>query len=212
MVLRVLCNAVVCLTAAPPSVTRHWATVSMSDTTSESAIALLRQHMEQYHDLLCTDASPPPNAVDVYVRAAGSCDFWFAGKSCAREGSAAGADGPSLSVIRQKHLVLQHAKSLKPGDLSGVAELELWCAPLNGELSSLAGVTSATAIAESDVAIALVSALGPGDVGFLPAEQDEGTGKVICGSSAAHVRLRADGKFPMNCPWLCLVAREKCDG
>ena len=78
-----------------------------------------------------------------------------------------------------------------------------WCCVL---------AASATAIAESDVAIALVSALGPGDVGFLPAEQDEGTGKVICGSSAAHVRLRADGKFPLNCPWLCLVAREKCDG
>ena len=174
----------------------------------------LARHMAQYYELRVR-GSPEPNVCDVYVHAVGSDKFWWVGKSCARDG-AGGADGPALSVILQKQLVLEHAKILQPLELGQAKELEVWCAPLNGKFAgaqrteggmhSLTSLrpTSSDGTEEGSGEAAAVAALSMIDVGFLPhAADDDGS----TGDNLLCVRLRDDGQFPLNCPWLCLVAR-----
>ena len=190
-------------------------TVAPSMASFEGGRALAR-HIAQYYELrVC--GSPEPNVCDVYVHAVGSDKFWWVGKSCAREG-AGGVDGPALAVILQKQLVLEHAKILQPLELGQADELEVWCAPLNGEFTSAQraedGIHSLTSLRpnasdgtsaeEGSGDATAVAVLAMSDVGFLPhaADEDGSTGdNLLC------VQLRDDGQFPLNCPWLCLVAR-----
>jgi hypothetical protein len=175
---------------------------------------VLAKHMEQF-EMLRVHGMPDPNVCDVYVHAVGSQKFWFVGQSCVRDG-VGGEDGPVLSVIRQKQLILEHAKALQPSELEKADQVEVWCAPLFAELASTQGRVHSLADIDTDQRmVQRMASSGDGsgeeagaalamvDVGFLPAEKHA----VVDDGSGYCVRLRPDGQFPMNCPWLCLVAR-----
>ena len=104
-------------------------TVAPSMARFEGGMALAR------HISLRVCGSPEPNVCDVYVHAVGSDRLWWVGKSCAR-GGVGGVDGAALAVVLQKQLVLENAKILQPLELGQAEELEVWCAPLGGELTS----------------------------------------------------------------------------
>lgn len=139
------------------------------------------QHMRQYEEFR-VPGYPPPNVVDVYVHAQGDDRFWFVGKACARDGCI--EDGPALAVVKQKRLVLEHAKLLQPRTLGKRdAVLELWCAPPNTEV----------AVSQRQLSLRALDALKPGselaktDVGFLPEQYTVEDGKGF------YVRLNPDG-------------------
>ena len=137
----------------------------------------------RYHEHLIPGPgpdSPPPNAVDVFVRSSGCDLFFYTGKSCARAGTG-GADGPKTSVVLQKNLILEQAKLQQPEALGRAELLEVWCAPLDGALAALDVPGDADALALADV-------------GFLPEEDD-----------AYCFLLDADGRFPLSSPWLVRV-------
>ena len=164
--------------------------------------SIFEVHQRQFVELRAPGPGPdhpPLNVADVFVHAAASDVFWFVGKSCSRLG-AGGEDGPALSVVLQKRLILEHAKTLQPSELGRAEQLEVWCAPPNSavavgpEMQPL----SSPALGDDDAA----AALAQDDVGFLPEP------RAADGATGAHVRLRPDGSFPLNCEWLCLVARD----
>lgn len=184
-------------------------TPSLVEKPSTYTKETLERHEAQYNDLRVYH--PMPNVCDVYVRAAGSDTFWYVGKSCARD-SACGDDGPVLSVVLQKHLMLEHSKRLQPRELGGAEQLELWCAPPNGMVAEQdpQGLRS---LADAAGALELT------DVGFLREQYgpvDRSTTSTTLleladDGSGFCVRLRPDGNFPLNCPWLCLVARDSAE-
>lgn len=144
------------------------------------------KQMESYTDLRI-EGYPPPNVVDVYVHAEGAERFWFVGKSCSREG-AAGEDGPALSVVKQKRLVLEHAKLLQPREFARTkANLELWSAPPNSEVSVSQRQQGLRRLDELSKDEALKS-LEMSDVGFLPEQYTAEDGKGF------YVRLPPDGQ------------------
>ena len=195
--------------------------------------AIIR-HKARYNELR-VEGYPEPNVIDVYVHAAGSDKFWYVGKSCARNG-VGGVDGPALSVVLQRRLALEHAKLLQPDELGRAQKLEVWCAPLNGGLEEdlLAALGNAQRQqslrtlkldAEVDGFTALLDAEAEAcgsvtpttmtiqDCGFFPEHYtpslgSDTTGPVTGNQPGYCVKLRPDGQFPLNCPWLCMVARE----
>jgi len=144
------------------------------------------QHMRQYRQLL-VPGYPPPNQVDVYVHAAGDERFWFVGKVCAREGL---EDGAARAAVKQKRLVLEHAKVLQPRHLGRAkGQLELWCAPANSEMrvAQRQQELRRLGLSQSEVAD-----IGHEDVGYLPEQYNkEDTGP---GGTGFYVRLPPDGK------------------
>ena len=168
----------------------------------------LSLHMAQY-DQLRIPGYPPPNVCDVYVRAADAKTFFYVGKSCARAGRG-GEDGPALSVVLQKGLVLEHAKALWP-ELGQAQQLEVWCAPPSG---TFALEEEARDVANEGTGAAVYSAAAASltrtDVGFLPEPVTvEDLLRPLAqeyGGSAESFTLRPDGRFPLHCPWLCMVA------
>ena len=144
------------------------------------------EQMAQFEELRLRGSRRHDNVVDVYVSAAADDTLWYVGKSCVRMGLG-GTDGPALSVVLQKELVLEHAKQLPP--LAGAEQLEVWCAPSNSETAVVQEADRLRFFSDAAATLAL------DDVGFLPE-----------GGSGFHVRRRPDGQFPLDCPWLCLVA------
>ena len=145
-----------------------------------------RRQAAQFDELRLRGSRRHVNVCDVYVSAHDDDAYYYVGKSCVAAGLG-GADGPALSVVLQKELVLEHAKRLQP--LAGAEQLEVWCAPPNSEAAIAQGADRLRSLSDAAAALALE------DVGFQP---EDGSG--------FHVRRRADGQFPLNCPWLCLVA------
>lgn len=158
---------------------------------------MLERHITQYRAILPAPGSPPPNVCDVYVRAAGSNDFWYVGKSCVQEG-AGGVDGTALSVTLQRQVVVQQAKLLLP-QLARAEQLELWCAPPISGFSVLDG-EGGSRVLDGDVS----AALSLDDVGFMPEQCTEQPWHKN-DPSAFCMRLRPDGRFPLDCPWLIQV-------
>jgi hypothetical protein len=144
-------------------------------------------HMRQYQAHLQL-GYPPPNQVDVYVHERGAEKFWFVGKACARDGKL--EDGPALSVVLQKRLVLEHAKLLQPRQLGRAkGKLELWCAPPNSEVAVAQrqqGLRHLDGIRKP-----LEDELSLEDVGFLPEQYTAEDGQGF------YARLSADGQ-PMG--------------
>jgi len=92
-----------------------------------------------------------------------------------------------LAVIKQKRLVLEHAKMLQPRDLGRSKQLELWCAPPNSEVAVAQRQQALRRLDGIKLGQGEVPALAMVDCGFLPEQYDAESGKGF------YVRLPADG-------------------
>ena len=173
-------------------------------------------HAAQYNSIQPAAGSPPPNVCDVYVRASDETEFWHVGKSIVREGAECDGtdndgklDATALAVLLQKPLIIEHGRRMLPNRLGRAKQLEVWCAP------PISGFTVTPITHEADTLSSdqdevrsgsTTTTLELADVGFLPerfaaAQEEEGDDS----STFFRVRLRADGSFPLNCPWLVRV-------